>query len=188
MGANDDIEFIVIGGSAGSLPILFQLFKNQIKRRVPIAIIIHRQRSGNSELVKIFKSATDLNAFIEPEDKEAINTSCIYIAPQNYHLLIEKDHTFSLDYSEAVRYSRPSIDVTFESAAKVYGSKVAGIILSGANSDGTAGLEKIVKAGGVGIAQAPETATYGAMPRSAIDKVEGIKVMTPNEILEFLNG
>src|SRR4051794_16873922 len=119
---NANPEVVVIGGSAGSLPVLLQIIKAIPDSFVlPLIIVVHRQRNAFSELTKIVAESNKSKTITEPDDKEPIEKSCIYIAPQNYHLLIEKDRTFSLDYSEAVRYSRPSIDVTFETAAGVYG-------------------------------------------------------------------
>lgn len=149
-GNNTNIELITIGGSAGSLPVVLKIIKSlPASFKVPIVIVIHRQRNVSSELVKILNNSSASKKIIEPDDKETIGDSCIYLAPQNYHLLIEKDRTFSLDYSEAVLFSRPSIDVTFESAARVYKKKLAAVLLTGANSDGTTGLSTVVHRGGI---------------------------------------
>jgi two-component system chemotaxis response regulator CheB len=183
-----DIEVVLIGGSAGSLAILIQILKLLSPDfSLPIIIIIHRQRNVLSEMTKILSSAVDFEKIVEPDDKATINTGFIYIAPQNYHLLIEKDKSISLDYSEAIKFSRPSIDVTFESAARVYKDKLVSILLSGANNDGTAGMKTIVNYGGMVIAQEPLTADYPAMPMSAIKNVKGIRVMEPAKISELLN-
>lgn len=183
-----DIDIVLIGGSAGSLSGLMSILKCiREDFTIPVIIVIHRQRNVLSELTKILGSASRFKKIIEPDDKEAVGNGCIYVAPQNYHLLIEKDKTFSLDYSEPVQYSRPSIDVTFESVAQVYKNKVVAILLSGANTDGTEGLESIVENGGIAIAQDPATADYPAMPSSAIKSVIGIKVLNAGEIADFLN-
>src|SRR5690606_7668198 len=119
----------------------------------------------------------------EPEDKQQVRKGNIYLAPQNYHLLVEDDKCFSLDYSEQVNHSRPSIDVTFESIAKVYGPKCVGILLSGANNDGAEGIAAIIKAGGTGIVQNPETTDFPYMPKSAIYKSENARILTIHEII-----
>ncbi|HEX8459860.1 MAG TPA: chemotaxis protein CheB [Segetibacter sp.] len=187
--ALDQIELVLIGGSAGSLPVLIHLLKSLDSHfPIPIVIILHRQRSTLSELSKIISAAVPSKKIMEPDDKDAVEVHGIYIAPQNYHLLIEKDHTFSLDYSEAIQYSRPSIDVTFESAAWVYGDKLVSILLSGANNDGTSGLRAISESGGVTIAQDPAMAEYKTMPLSAKNNVKGIKVLEPALIVDFLHG
>ena len=182
-----DIELVVIGGSAGCLPVLITILKSlPTNFSVPIAIVIHRQRNVVSEMVHILAAANQFKEIIEPDDKETISPCCIYLAPQNYHLLIEHDKTFSLDYSEAIKYSRPSIDVTFESAAQVYRQKLVAILLSGANNDGTAGLLSVVEKGGVAIAQSPATAQYPVMPLAAIENVTGLKVLDPDEISAYV--
>jgi len=105
----------------------------------------------------------------EADEKESIETGCVYFAPPNYHLLIEEDRTFSLSVDERVNYSRPAIDVLFESAADVYGSGAIGVILTGANNDGAQGLRLIKEKGGLTVVQDPETAESPFMPRAAIE-------------------
>jgi two-component system, chemotaxis family, protein-glutamate methylesterase/glutaminase len=180
---------VVIGGSAGSMPVLVQLIKS-LPHTFPFAIIIiiHRQRNVVSEMAKILSAAHPNKKITEPEDKEPVKEGCIYLAPQNYHLLIELSHTFSLDYSEPVLFSRPSIDVTFESAAKVYRESLAAILTSGANNDGTKGLQEVLKNKGIAIVQSPETAEYPAMPRNAIENCKGVLILQPQQISEFLTG
>ncbi len=182
-------ELVVIGGSAGSLTILLRVIKKLPDDfSVPVIIVIHRQRNVLSEFTTILTNAFKNKKIVEPDDKNPIDGSCIYVAPQNYHLLIETDYTFSLDYSEPVKFSRPSIDVTLESAAIVYKSNLTAILLSGANNDGTSGLISVVQNGGAIIAQDPETAEFAAMPASAISTVPGIVVLSPDEIAAYLTG
>lgn len=182
-------QLVVIGGSAGSLSVLLriiELLSNDFA--LPIVIVVHRQRNVFSELTKILTHAYKSKKILEPDDKEPISACCIYIAPQNYHLLIENDFTFSLDYSEAVKFSRPSIDVTFDSAARVYKNNLVTILLSGANNDGTAGAGMVVENGGVVIAQQPRTAAFPIMPASVIAAVPGIVVLNPDNIAAYLNN
>jgi two-component system, chemotaxis family, protein-glutamate methylesterase/glutaminase len=182
-------DLIVIGGSAGSLSVLLNIIKSLPDNfTLPMIIVVHRQRNVFSEFAKILAESNKNKRIIEPDDKEPINSSSIYIAPQNYHLLIEKDHTLSLDYSEAIKFSRPSIDVTFESAASVYKENLVAILLSGANSDGTAGFKSVVHNGGSVIAQDPSTAEFPAMPRSAIASMPGIQVLDPISISDLINS
>jgi two-component system chemotaxis response regulator CheB len=184
---SDKKEIVFMGGSAGSFSVLTQIIKLVPSEfSLPIVIVIHRQRNVVSEFTKILTQTFKSKKIIEPDDKEPIRESVIYVAPQNYHLLIEADRTFSLDYSEAIKFSRPSIDVTFESAARVYKNNLAAILLSGANNDGTAGLKSVVENGGTGIAQNPETAEFPAMPQSAITFVPGIKVFDPAKIADYI--
>jgi two-component system chemotaxis response regulator CheB len=182
-------SLIIIGGSAGCLPVLINILKNLPPAfDIPIVIVLHRLRNVVSEMDKILSFHASKKKVAEPEDKEMIKNGCIYLAPQNYHLLVEADHSFSLDYSEAVQYSRPSIDVTFESAANIYGTGTIAILLSGTNGDGTAGIRKIIEKQGTGIAQDPATAEYSFMPQNAIDNNKEIKIFAPTAITIYLQS
>nr|WP_315824569.1 chemotaxis protein CheB [Paraflavitalea speifideiaquila] len=112
----------------------------------------------------------------------------IYIAPTDYHLLLEKDRSFSLDVSEKVNYSRPSIDTTFESAAEVYGPSLLGILLSGANADGVEGMKRIKSLGGTCLVQDPETADVDYMPRKALQQVKVDIILPAHEIADYINS
>ncbi|RYF95814.1 MAG: chemotaxis protein CheB, partial [Chitinophagaceae bacterium] len=129
-------KLVVIGGSAGSLRALFRILAH-IEPGFPFAILLalHRQSGQDTQLDEILLKRTGLMAK-EVEEKDVIQTGCIYICPADYHVLIEENYTFSLDDSEKVNYSRPSIDVVFMSAADVYGKDTVGVLLSGANADG----------------------------------------------------
>ena len=124
----------------------------------------------------------------EVEDKDPILPGNIYLAPADYHLLIEKDYIFSLDYSEKVNFSRPSLDVTFESAADVFGPDLTAILLSGANDDGTEGLIAVKKTDGFAIAQKPESAQMPFMPQHAISNMEIDLVLDIKGISDFINS
>lgn len=178
---------ILIGGSAGSLAVVTQILRS-IPAVFPITIIIvmHRLKNVISEMDKVLSTHPG-HSIIEPQDKEPVSDGCIYLAPQNYHLLIEADNTFSLDYSEAVRFSRPSIDVTFESAANVYKNETLAILLSGANSDGAMGMQSILQKGGAAIAQDPQTAEYSVMPQAALNLNSGALSLSPGKIITFIN-
>jgi two-component system chemotaxis response regulator CheB len=177
-------DIIAIGGSAGSLAVLSVMLDALPENiRMPVVIILHRLRNVESEMGRLLSSK---KLIAEPEDKEAVRDYHLYLAPQNYHLMIEADKTFMLDYSELVNYSRPSIDMTFSSIAEAYGSRALGILLSGANKDGAAGLCQIIAAGGTGIAQDPQTAAFESMPQSAIDLCRDVKVLTIDEIIKFI--
>ncbi|MCW3080636.1 chemotaxis protein CheB [Segetibacter sp.] len=188
MGENK-VELIVIGGSAGSFPVLLHLIKALPENfSVPVLIVVHRQRNVLSEFTKIVAEANKNKRILEPDDKALIEKPCIYIAPQNYHTLIEKDRSFSLDYSEAIKFSRPSIDVTFESAARVYKNNLLSILLSGANNDGTDGIKTVIKNGGSAIVQDPSTAEFPAMPRSALAAVPDVAVLNFFRISNYINS
>lgn len=159
---------MVIGGSAGSLEPLLQIVAAlPTHTHVAIVVVVHRKAGPDSILSNLLASKTSLPVK-EVEDKDAILPGHIYVAPPDYHLLFESRETFALDASEKVHYSRPSIDVTFESAAAVFGNAVVGVLLSGANADGAAGMLRIRKAGGYTMAQDPETAEVYYMPRQAV--------------------
>ena len=187
-GLENPVKIVVIGGSAGSLEVLFRLLPLLDKNvSVPILIVLHRRSTADSSLSELLGSKTIL-PLQEADDKDPILPGHIYLAPSDYHLLVGKDLDLSLDYSEKVNFSRPSLDVTFETVADVYGPAAVGIILSGANEDGTAGLLAIKKAGGLVIAQDPGTAQIPIMPENVINKVAIDAVYGIDEIAGFING
>lgn len=184
---SDDFRLVVIGGSAGSLEVILAALRSLTNRAIAIIIVIHRKESLHSGLAEVLNLRTAVMVK-EAEEKEPVLPGHVYIAPADYHLLIEPDRTLSLDYSEKVNYSRPSIDVTFECAAAAFGKNVIGIILSGGNSDGLAGLKAIKKAGGVCIVQDPKSALVSFMPQHVLDEMEVDKTLGSVEIGRFLNG
>ncbi|WP_183560171.1 chemotaxis protein CheB [Mucilaginibacter sp. SP1R1] len=179
-------EVLLLGGSAGSFKLLFQIVKflpaNLDKT---VIIVIHRKRNFFSEIEKLFAENSRM-LLREIEDKDILNKNTIYIAPANYHTLIEKDGYFSLDVSEAVWYSKPSIDVTFESAAEIYKERCMAILLSGANQDGAAGMLKLREAGAVTIAQHPADAEMDEMPAAAINIDAAAYILRTDEIFKLL--
>lgn len=183
-----DIELIAIGGSSGSLDVILNILTLlDTHFTIPIIIILHRNKNIDTHLVKVISTKTNLKVN-EADEKELIKPGNIYLAPPDYHLLIEKDRTLSLDISEKVQYSRPSIDVTFQSAAEVYKNKLLGIILSGANSDGTAGIASIKKNGGLVLAQDPATAQISYMPQQAIAQTTMDGIFSIRAIARYVNG
>jgi two-component system, chemotaxis family, protein-glutamate methylesterase/glutaminase len=168
---NNRYELLIIGGSAGSLEVLIRLLPLlQDCVQLAIVVVMHR-KSGESLLPELLGGRTSWDVK-EAEEKESITNGTIYVAPPDYHLLFEKGKSFSLDCSEKIHYSRPSIDVSFESAADTYGASVIAVLLSGANADGAQGLDHIRKAGGVAIVQDPSEASVSYMPQQAIDNFE----------------
>ncbi len=164
------IKLLVIGGSAGSIEVIIKILEKLNKNlAIAIVIIIHRKRTSDASLTKLFNNKSTI-LVTEADEKEPILPGRIYLAPADYHLLIENDYTLSLDMSEKVQFSRPSIDVTFESAADVYGESLAALLLSGANSDGAQGLLTIANSGGITIVQNPASAEVDFMPKAAIFK------------------
>jgi two-component system chemotaxis response regulator CheB len=161
-------EAAVIGVSAGGMHALRTILC-AIPETYPLPIVIVQHRGVRSDDYMI-EALNDLCAITvkEAEDKEGMRPRVAYIAPADYHLLIEPDRTFSLSVDEKVQYSRPSIDVLFESAAETFASKLIGIVLTGANSDGAQGLRTIKQRGGLAIVQDPETAEAPPMPKAAL--------------------
>ncbi|MEW6263718.1 MAG: chemotaxis protein CheB [Thermodesulfobacteriota bacterium] len=160
---------IVIGGSAGGfdgLAAIFRLLPSNFP--LPVLVVQHLHSSDCGEFAQHLARVTRLQV-VEPCDKERIEAGYVYSAPANYHLLLETNGTISLSVDEKVNWSRPSIDVLFESAARVFGESVVAVILSGASADGSKGMLEIKTAGGMTIAQDPTETDHSLMPRSAID-------------------
>jgi two-component system chemotaxis response regulator CheB len=182
------IDALVIGGSAGSLDVLLKILP-QISPNIgfSIIIVVHRKQGTDSLLSDLLSHRTALKVK-EADEKEKINKGHIYIAPSDYHLLIEKDFTFSLDYSEKINYSRPSIDVTFQTAADAYGDQLACLLLSGSNADGVNGLISAKKNGGITLAQDPESAQVTYMPEQAILRANVSAVLKIEEMANYINS
>ena len=162
-------DAIVVGASAGGLEALGRLL-SEFDERFPASLIIvqHLYPGSPNMVASILNNKCTL--FVkEADEKEEIKPSTVYLAPANYHLLVESDRTLSFSVDEKVNYSRPSIDVLFQSAADVYKSALIGILLTGANSDGARGMQYIRENGGTTIAQDPKTAEVPLMPQAAID-------------------
>lgn len=181
-------EAFIIGGSAGSLSVLLSALPGiRSDLDFPIIVVLHRKPGKDSILTDLLASRTNLKVK-EIDEKEMIQPATVYIAPPNYHLLIEKNRSFSLDASEKINFSRPSIDVTFESAAEVYGEHTFCLLLSGANSDGTAGLQHVNAKKGVVLVQKPESAVVPFMPQNAVQHLEVDEILDLNEISDYINN
>lgn len=168
--AVDNFSVVVIGGSAGSLDVILNIIEAlPVDTGAVFIIVVHRRNDKDSILEHLFSIKTRLDVK-EVEDKEPIAVNTIYIAPPDYHLLVENEKSFSLDSSERINYSRPSIDVTFESVADVFKDRVVGVLLSGANADGADGIASIKNSGGYTIVQNPATAEVSFMPLQAINQ------------------
>jgi two-component system chemotaxis response regulator CheB len=179
-------DVIVIGSSAGGLRVLMELLAF-LPRSYPIPIIIVQHLlDGNDSMLAEFLNEKSVINVKEADDKEPIMQGFAYIAPPGYHLLIEEDHSLSLSMDPRVNFSRPSIDVLFESAAYVYEERCIGIVLTGASGDGSQGLSKIKANGGLTLVQDPMTAEFSAMPKAAIQATAVDHVMTIDEIGHFL--
>ena len=183
---NPDFKVVIIGGSAGSLNVLMQILPHlPVIKSFAIVIVVHRKSTDEQTLEELITLKSIIKVK-RVEDKTPLSPGFIFVAPSNYHLLFEKNNTLSLDTSEKVNYSRPSIDVCFESAAEVYKNQLIGILLSGSNSDGTEGLKAIQKEGGTIIVQDPKSADMAFMPYNAIQNTTPDFVLDIQEILKFI--
>lgn len=179
-------EAIVIGVSSGgmnAMKVMFSLLPKSFS--IPIIIVQHISAHSDSQWIELLNEKSNLN-IKEADEKEKIDTGNVYIAPANYHLLIEKGKTFSLTIDERVNFARPSIDVLFESAAEAYKNNLIGIVLTGSNSDGTKGIKRIQECGGLTIVQDPETAESAYMPASAIAVIKPDYILSLEDIIKLL--
>ncbi|WP_379963186.1 chemotaxis protein CheB [Epilithonimonas sp. UC225_85] len=185
--AGSKTELVVIGGSAGSLQVILEMLKNlNDKLSFSVLLILHRKAQAASILPKLLQQFSTKEV-IEVEDKTDIQKNKIYIVPSDYHLLFENKNIVSLDSSEKIYYSRPSIDVTFKSASEIFGESLVGVLLSGANSDGIEGLKYIKKNNGKVWIQDPETADVDYMPRHAMQEVKYDLLIKPENLAKQIN-
>lgn len=200
----DRIDAIVIGASAGGVEALSMVLPAlPANLRAPVFVVVHLPRERRSLLAEIFRTRCAL-AVTEAQDKEPVEPGHVYFAPPDYHMLLDREKpraprygpeppassqvSISLSVDELVNYSRPAIDVLFESAADVYGSRLLGAILTGANNDGAAGLQAIRRAGGLALVQSPDSAQSSLMPESAIRKTPDALVCTLEQIAGILGS
>ena len=173
------IEAVVIGASAGGFEALRQVLTGlPAAFRMPVAVVLHLPDNHESRVAELFDFRLALHVR-EARDKESLAPGTVYFAPPGYHLSIESDRSFSLSCEDRVAYARPSIDVLMASAADAYGPSLCGVLLTGANYDGAAGLSGIRIAGGLAVVQDPATAEVSTMPEAAIRR------MTPDLILSL---
>ena len=179
-------EAIVIGVSSGgmnAMKVMFSLLPKDFN--TPIIIVQHVSAHSNNQWIKLLNDKSNL-PMKEADEKEIIENGNVYIAPPNYHLMIEKNKTFSLTIDERLNYARPSIDVLFESAAEAYKNKLIGIILTGSNNDGTNGIKRIKECEGLAIIQDPKTAESAYMPASAIAAIQPDYILSLEDMIELL--
>jgi two-component system chemotaxis response regulator CheB len=179
-------EAIVIGSSAGGMRALLELL-SYIPAAYPLPIIIVQHLlDGTDSFIAEFLNEKTAITVKEADDKRLIEKGYAYLAPPGYHLLIEDDHSLSLSIDPRVNFSRPSIDVLFESAAFVYEQRCIGIVLTGANGDGSQGLHRIKTNGGLTLVQDPATAEFNTMPIAAIQATKVDHILTLEEMGRFL--
>ena len=182
------IEAIVIGASAGGVEALGLILPAlPAKFRPSVLIVLHLPRERPSLLVEIYEKRCAL-PIREADDKEPIEPGTVYFAPPDYHMLVERNRQIALSTDEPVHFSRPSVDVLFESAADVYADRLLGVILTGANEDGAAGLHAVHRAGGVTVVQQPDSAKVPLMVVSALQRNPADFVLSLPQIAQLLVG
>lgn len=178
---------IVIGGSAGSFQGITRILSSLPDDfDLPIIMCLHRLKHVRNGFVEAL-SIKSIKPVEEPYDKESIKKRKVYLAPANYHLMVELGNTFALSTDEMVNNSRPSIDISLASAAYVYKSKLIGILLSGANRDGAMGIKKVKEWGGLTVVQEPKECMMPTMPNAALEVTPVDYVLPIDSIIEFLN-
>jgi len=181
-------KLIIIGGSAGSYKIVNRLLSNLPARfPYPLIVCMHRLRNARTGFVEALSLSSKLK-IVEPCDKDFIRGGTAYIAPANYHMMIEFGYRFSLSVSAPVNHSRPSIDITMETAADVFRERAIGIILSGANTDGSLGMAKIHDMKGLTIVQDPADSEIKTMPEAALDTLTPDFVLNADKIINFIKN
>jgi two-component system chemotaxis response regulator CheB len=174
-------SIVALGTSWGGLSAMRKLLGSLPEEfPIPIVVVQHRSKDSDRLLVQLLQDATGLKV-CEIEDKDVLCAGTVHVAPADYHVLVESGY-LSLTLEEPVRFSRPSIDVMFASAADAYGPATIGVILTGANEDGASGLADIVKRGGCALIQDPKTAEIKVMPEAAIRAVPSAKVLLLDQI------
>ena len=183
-----NIDAVVVGASAGGVEILSALLSS-LPARCPVAfcVVLHIPRERPSLLPEVFGVRCALPVK-EAEDKEPVQPGTVYFAPPDYHLLIDRGPALALSSDEPVHFSRPSIDVLFESAADIYGERLLGLILTGANQDGAAGLAAIGRAGGRTVVQDPDSAAVAYLPRAALQQGPVDFILSPAQLRDVFAG
>lgn len=179
-------EAIVIGASAGAVEALSRLLPPlPASFPLPILIVVHLPADKKSVMADLFRAKCHMQVH-EAEDKQAIEPGTIYFAPSDYHILVEKNGTISLSSEEPVLFSRPSIDILFETAADAYGETLIGIILTGANNDGAEGLRAVMASGGQALVQSPALAHARYMPEFALKACPTAQSMSIEGMVSYL--
>lgn len=184
----NDIKIVIIGGSAGSYNVVRKILSSLPQNfQLPIILCLHRLK----DIRNGFAESLNIDSKIkvrEPFDKDRVESGYVYLSPANYHLLIEPGQYFALSTESDINYSRPSIDLTFETAGYSFRQKMAGIVLSGTNSDGAKGLFSAFKNGAYTIIQDPENAQFSTMPNEVLKYFSPHKILTDDGIIEFINS
>jgi len=182
------IKIVVIGGSAGSFNVVRKILLSLPSDfPIPIVLCLHRLKDIKKGFVESLNLSSRLKVK-EPEDKDPVKPGYVYLSPANYHLLIEPAHNFALSTEDNINFSRPSIDITFDSAGYSFRDKMAGIILSGANGDGARGLYNAHINGAYTVVQDPSDAQFNLMPGETLKLFTPDKILKEDEIVEFIKS
>lgn len=177
----------MIGGSAGSFQIVASILGSLPKNfDLPVFLCLHRLKHVRTGFVEALMLKSNIPV-VEPYDKETIKPGKAYLAPANYHMYIELGNRFALSTEESFNHSRPSIDLSFITAAQAYRNKLVGVILSGANRDGAYGLKKVADLGGLTIVQDPADCEVKTMTESALQLTKANHILTADKIASFLS-
>jgi len=181
-------ELIALGASWGGMRALAAVLEALPEEfELPLVVAQHRPPGGGDEMLERALANSSKLPVVAVDDKEPLRPGTVFIAPPDYHLIVEPGH-LALSTDEFVQFARPSIDVLFESAADVYGARAVGVLLTGANQDGAEGLARIAAAGGFTIAEDPATAERAEMPAAAVERGAARKVLALERIGPFLAG
>lgn len=184
--ARNEGRAVFIGGSWGGLEASSRVLAPLPgSLPAPVFLVLHQRQSSDSRLAWLLRHRTGLKVR-DPGCGDPIEPGHLYVAPPGYHMLIDREREIAFSMGPAVHFSRPSIDETFFSGGYVYGKDAVAVILTGANEDGAEGIRYIAKRGGVTIAQSPETAEAGLMPRAAIDTGHVQHILDVDDIAGFL--
>jgi len=185
--SSDSIEAIIMGGSAGALEPILKLVETLPPwLSQPVMVVLHLPERREGQLPAVFQQRTR-RPVLETQDKQKLEQRSVYVVGHSYHVSIERDRSFSLSDENPMHFSRPSIDVLFHSVADVFGKHAAAFLFSGTSDDGAEGLAAIRRAGGLTVVQAPEDATFAAMPRAAIRIQPTHQIMTWQEMRVLLS-
>lgn len=180
-------DAVVVGGSSGGIDALIHILPAlPASLRVPVLVVVHLPRDRPSLLADIFRARCRL-PLREAQDQEPLAAGTVYFAPPDYHLLVDQGPRLALSVDALEHFSRPSIDVLFESAADQFGERLLGILLSGANEDGARGMQAIAASGGLAVVQDPASAAVPTMPRAALARTAAHHVLPPPDIATLLS-
>jgi two-component system chemotaxis response regulator CheB len=186
LGEPGAVDLIAIGGSAGSIETLGRLFDGlPADFAAPIAVVVHLPRRRPSALAAALQPSSPL-PIVEARDKEPLRPGRVHVAPPDYHMLVDEGPALALSVEEPVHCSVPAIDVLFESAADVFGARMVGVVLSGANHDGADGLSAVARAGGLALVHDPLECSSPEMPRAALARTPDALMLSLTDLRRVL--